>query len=265
MDILLGSDPEMFVKRDGEFISAHGMIEGTKKKPYVVRHGAVQVDGMALEYNTDPATTLKQWETAHVAVQEQMLGLIAPDLTLEATPTAFFSKEVFNTAPEEAKILGCEPDYNAYTERINGKPNGKVKFRTGAGHIHIGWTDDADIKSDFHLGECYALAKMLDFHLGIPSMLLDGDTNRRQLYGAAGCFRPKSYGMEYRTLSNFWIDTPELREWAYKATIRGIYAAHDHRHDYSFVTRHTIDTNDMAKAKQLTTNFELEVPNGFQI
>ena len=56
--ILVGCDPEVFVAKGGKFISAHGMIPGTKKAPHKVERGAVQVDGMALEFNIDPAASL---------------------------------------------------------------------------------------------------------------------------------------------------------------------------------------------------------------
>ena len=54
-EILIGCDPEVFVKKDGLFKSAHGLIKGDKKNPFKIRSGAVQVDGMALEFNIDPA------------------------------------------------------------------------------------------------------------------------------------------------------------------------------------------------------------------
>ncbi len=259
MKILLGADPEMFVQRDGEPISAWGMNEGTKEKPLIVPHGALQVDGMALEYNIDPVTTLEEWERNHTSVQESLLASIEDGLTLEAIPTAFFSEEVFNNSPEEALILGCEPDFNAYTERINPKPDGNVPFRTGAGHIHIGWTKNEDIKSPFHLGECYALTKSLDLHLGIPSLLMDGDSQRRILYGKAGCFRPKPYGMEYRTLSNFWIKTPKLRKWAYENTMRAIRSATDEDHWKPVWIESVINNNREDKAVAIVEDFNLEV------
>jgi hypothetical protein len=46
---------------------------------------------------------------------------------------------------------------------------------------------------------------MCDYLLGLPSLLEDNDTRRRELYGKAGACRLKSYGPEYRTLSNYWI------------------------------------------------------------
>jgi len=222
MKILLGSDPELFVMKEGAFISAHGLIDGDKKHPLPVKHGALQVDGMALEYNTNPASNLAEWERNHVSVQCSLRRKIGRGFSLKATPTAFFSEEVFNSTPDDAKILGCEPDFNAWTQDVNPAPNADVNFRTGAGHIHIGWTKNEDITDPFHLGECYALVKALDLYLGVPSVMMDGDSNRRQLYGRAGAFRPKSYGLEYRVLSNFWTKSSKLRAWAFNNTIAGI-------------------------------------------
>ena len=55
MEILVGCDPEVFVKKNNQFVSAHGLIRGDKKNPFPVKDGAVQVDGMALEFNINPA------------------------------------------------------------------------------------------------------------------------------------------------------------------------------------------------------------------
>ena len=247
MSILLGSDPELFVAKEGEFISAHGLIEGDKKHPHLVKCGAVQVDGMALEYNTNPAATVGEWEKNHVSVKRSLRYLLGGGYNIKATPTAFFSEEVFNSTPAEAKILGCEPDFNAYTQDINPAPNADVPFRTGAGHIHIGWTKDEDITDPFHLGECYALTKALDLFLGVPSVLMDNDVKRRELYGQAGAFRPKSYGLEYRVLSNFWTKSPKLRAWAFNNTIAGInWAKHS---SGGVLYMNIINDNNLLQAK----------------
>ena len=59
MQLLLGADPEAFVvlKDGGIPVSAHGLLPGTKDKPFPVEKGAVQVDGMAAEFNIEPAAT----------------------------------------------------------------------------------------------------------------------------------------------------------------------------------------------------------------
>ncbi len=43
----------------------------------------------------------------------------------------------------------------------------------------------------------------------MPAIILDKDKVRTRNYGKPGNFRPKPYGMEYRTLSNFWINDPQ--------------------------------------------------------
>lgn len=67
----------------------------------------------------------------------------------------------------------------------------------------------------------------MDLHLGVPSLVLDKDTERRKLYGKAGAFRPKPYGVEYRTLSNFWIWSEENIKWAWDQTNKAIQFVQD--------------------------------------
>ena len=43
--LLLGADPEIFIKINGLNVSAHGLLAGTKEKPQKVSRGAVQIDG----------------------------------------------------------------------------------------------------------------------------------------------------------------------------------------------------------------------------
>ena len=59
--ITIGCDPEFFVKENNKFVNAHGLIEGTKDFPQLVNKGAVQVDGMALEFNINPAKNSKEF------------------------------------------------------------------------------------------------------------------------------------------------------------------------------------------------------------
>jgi hypothetical protein len=223
MQILLGADPEVFVKDTrGRFRSAHGLIPGTKKEPYPVDDGAVQVDGMALEFNIKPAATEDEWVHNLSSVMAQLGKMVAPKYTLEIVPTARFHGNHMRAQPEEALELGCEPDYDAYTERQNGRPDGNTYMRTAAGHIHIGFTEGADPKDPAHMIRCITLVKQLDAYLGIPSLEWDKDTLRRRLYGKAGAFRPKPYGVEYRTLSNAWLKNEMLVRYVYRQTMRAI-------------------------------------------
>ena len=70
----------------------------------------------------------------------------------------------------------------------------------------------------------------MDFYLGLPSLLFDADTRRREMYGKAGCFRPKPYGAEYRTLSNAWLKSEELIRWVHRQVKTGMENVISGRH-----------------------------------
>ncbi len=56
-----GCDPEVFLMVGDKYVSAHGLFPGTKAEPFKVEKGAVQVDGLALEFNIDPAKTPEEF------------------------------------------------------------------------------------------------------------------------------------------------------------------------------------------------------------
>jgi hypothetical protein len=206
----VGADPEVFVKdKKGRFRSAHGLIPGTKQEPFKVKNGAVQVDGLALEFNIEPAETREEFVHNIGSVLGQLAAMV-PDYEIVIDPTAKFNGNHLNAQPEEALELGCEPDFNAYTENENPRPDNNTTMRTAAGHVHIEFCEGADPKDPEHIRRCCTLVQQLDAFLGLPSLLWDNDKKRRKMYGKAGAFRPKSYGVEYRTLSNAWLKDPAL-------------------------------------------------------
>lgn len=221
MQVLVGCDPEVFVKQNGKFISAHGLIRGDKKNPFKVDKGAVQVDGMALEFNIDPAYSENEFCTNVQAVFAQ-LARMCPDYEIVATPVADFSLEYIRSQPAEARELGCEPDFNAWLNVANAKPQAELPMRTASGHVHIGWGNDFNHGSVEHVEDCHAVVKQMDFYLGLPSLLYDNDTRRRSMYGKAGACRYKSYGVEYRTLSNAWLKSEKLMRWVYQQVQTGM-------------------------------------------
>lgn len=221
--IFVGADPEIFVKKNGVFESAHGLIVGDKKNPQKVHKGAVQVDGMALEFNIDPAANKEEFITNIRTVMSILEGMV-PEHQLQVAPVADFGFEYMRAQPAAALELGCDPDYNAWTVDVNPRPNGERPFRTAAGHIHIGFCDDGNPEANGYVNYCARFVRELDFYLGLPSLLLDqhpDSVRRRELYGKAGAFRPKAYGVEYRTLSNFWLGEEALMAWAYESAVKG--------------------------------------------
>lgn len=222
LQILVGADPEIFMFKDGKPISAHNMIPGDKKHPHKVPFGAVQVDGLALEFNIDPAKDEHEFVNNLTAVMATLKEMV-PGYDLRAIPVAEFGAKYLSEQPQEALELGCEPDFCAWTNGgVNPRPNGAADFRTGAGHVHIGWTNDVDPHDPQHMEACVMAAKQLDWALGLGSLMFDQDKKRRTLYGAAGCFRPKPYGVEYRTLSNAWLQSKELMAWVFRVTTKAM-------------------------------------------
>lgn len=119
---------------------------------------------------------------------------------------------------EAAKRFGCAPDYCAYDLKVNEVADGadQTNLRTAGGHIHFAHPIFEDPM------RIIAMIKLMDLHLGVPSILKDDSAEaaeRRHLYGKAGAHRPKNYpGGEYRALSNFWSQNEDGIKWVYAQT-----------------------------------------------
>lgn len=219
----IGCDPEVFLTKRGKPVSAYGLLEGTKETPHKTEGGAYQVDGMAAEFNTDPlplaqgpyswnnAQFFERWNQAILSQMRQLKEAVPKGVVLKQVPVMEFGKEFLDKQPEKAKELGCDPDYSAYTEQHNPMPDGERTFRSGAGHVHIGWGDGIPVTNKEHISICASFVKQLDATVGMLMTVIDRDPRRRELYGKAGAFRPKPYGVEYRTPSNVWLQTRDTR------------------------------------------------------
>lgn len=228
--ILLGADPELFMRNpnSGSFVSAHGLVPGTKHAPHKVPFGAVQIDGTALEFNIDPAATIEEFVYNIQTVKKTIAGFV-PGYNVVAEPVAVYDQEYFDwQVPGTAKELGCDPDFCGWNLEVNPRPEpGNRPIRTAAGHIHVGWTEGKDVYDKDHFEQCARIARQMDYYLGIHSLLWDTDGTRRELYGKAGAFRPKSYGVEYRVLSNRWLTSEGLIRWVYNQAQLAMIRAED--------------------------------------
>lgn len=254
MKITIGCDPEVFVRNKRNFVSGHELIPGTKAHPYKVPNGAVQVDGMALEFNIDPAKNQEEFVYNVEFLLNVLKEMIPNNLKIAIEPVAHFKENYMEKQPAISKLLGCEPDFNAYTGNANDAPEEHPTMRTAAGHIHIGWNKNNKKFDITHIEECQALVKELDYTLGIPSLLIDGNSERRKMYGQAGSYRPKPYGVEYRVLSNFWLKKELLIGWVYQQTYDTIINLMTKKYisyysKYGELAKYIINNNDIKKAK----------------
>ena len=221
MKLLVGCDPEIFLKdsKTGKHVSAHDIVPGTKKKPYPVKKGAVQHDGVALEINIDPASSADEFQDTLTTVLKEARELVPSNLEFDYTPAVEFDRTYFNSLPEDVRTLGCDPDYNAISGERNRIPDrerlGMPSLCTGAGHLALGWTKDADVFDEEHFWDCQQISLRLDKYFQSTKLLWDLDNTRHNLYGANAAFRPKPFGVEYRSLSNAWLGRPELWPWIF--------------------------------------------------
>lgn len=239
----IGADPEIFMGINGAFISAHDKIPGDKLAPHKVNNGAVQVDGMALEFNIDPAKNYKEFSNNLNVVQKILKDMIG-DYEFLNVSSVYFDELFTKNIPSHNLMLGCQPDYNGWTMEETPMPDQSKLMRTAGGHVHIGGINAKDPYEFHHFGECGRLARILDETVGVYSILWDKDDERRSMYGQAGCFRPKKYGMEYRTLSNSWIFKESTVKFVYDAVVRALKKFSDKDYQGDFSVREIINTSN---------------------
>jgi hypothetical protein len=209
--VLIGADPEVFLVDGDRIISAIGRVPGSKEEPHRTKSGWVQPDNVLAEFNIPPAASRDEFLNSIRAVMDdlQQFGQFVIQASHE------YSMAELREYGPAAFTFGCDPDFNAW---LNGEPNPRPRpdrvrgLRTAGGHIHVG--------AELAVARPLDVVRGMDILLGLPSVSLEQDTRRRSMYGGAGAFRLKSYGVEYRTLSNFWLKNDDLVTWAYDQTVR---------------------------------------------
>lgn len=217
----IGCDPElMLVDSSNKLKSCIPIVDGSKEAPKKVTKGAVLADNVSFEFNVDPATSAEEF------VKNIKTVLIASTKLIQKHNVKFVVRASANFPASElkdpaAQKFGCEPDFDAWTVSQNFIDDSAASksFRSAGGHIHIGSSKGSEFLLDFE-GKI-RMVKCMDALVGIPSILIDKDSTspaRRELYGKAGCHRPKDYGVEYRALGNFWVRSPALTKLMYDLT-----------------------------------------------
>ncbi len=217
----IGCDPELMIidKKSKELRSAIPIIPGSKHNPHPVKGGAILSDNVNLEFNTMPAKSAKEFIKSMKVVLVESVKIIGKDYKLVVKASSNFPASELKD--RRAQEFGCEPDFDAWKLEVNKVDAGSASkaFRSAGGHIHIGMTSKTKFLND-PMGKVL-MTKAMDIFTGIPSIFLDKDPtskDRRSLYGKAGCHRPKEYGVEYRALGNFWVESPELVTLMYDLT-----------------------------------------------
>ncbi len=223
----IGADVEMFLKSHGKYVAVQPYVKGTKKKPQPLPNsgGNVQRDNVAIEFGIVPSDNKDSFVRYVGSTLRDVVAVLPKDVSIEISSSADFPKDQLEH--KECKEFACSPDYNAWTmsKNVMSDTASEGTLRSCGGHIHYGFIPntinhflvDEDGKAAF--------IRLLDHLLGSVSVILDNSDasiKRRTLYGKAGCYRNTSYGVEYRTLSNFWIKSPLLTELMYELSVDAV-------------------------------------------
>ncbi len=215
--VYLGSDPEAFFERDGQIIGSEKVIPmkwETGVHPYMEQ---VARDGIQVELHPAPLTLGGAVPELRNLLAKffKYVDTVTPKTTVSFKELVEVSREELDSVSPESRMLGCQPSKNQY-ELPKAKVDGnRYRKRSAGGHIHLGLLGTGLMaQKDYR----ERLPMILDWVVGNTGVLLDRDTGqveRRRVYGQAGEYRLQKYGLEYRTLSNFWLRSPVLTELMY--------------------------------------------------
>lgn len=255
-EILVGSDLEVFVMeaQTHQPVSAIGLVGGTKEDPRKTEHGWVQEDNVLAEVNVTPSSTSEEFDHNLRGVVGDLQEILGDRYYLSFTSSAEF--EVKELSHPLALIAGCTPDFDAWNKCKNFPPDlSATSLRTAGGHIHLSW----DVEGEDVWYRNYTV-KAMDFYIGLPSLLLDEDDRRRSLYGKAGAHRLKSYGVEWRTASNFWARTPTLTQWAFNNSLEAIENRERFKSSDMSYVMDVINNGDKEKAHSIIKSEGIRMP-----
>ena len=251
----IGSDPEFFLKKGEEVIPSLGLFGGTKENPKPVPQLGdgffVQEDNVAVEFNI-PACKSKE------EFVDSILNIVNNSNLIMPKGVELFVASSYNFKAEQLdhpllKEFGCSPDFNAWTYLDNPSPScSDETLRSCGGHVAVG-------NKEF---DNFQFARALDITLGVPSVFLDNDTKRRELYGAAGAFRHTPFGIEYRSLSNFWTKTKETISFVYEGVERALDILTEAEgyipEEYGGIVQEAMNMGDISAANAICKEFNIK-------
>lgn len=259
-NLTIGADIEVFLqdKDTKEIVSAEGIIKGSKEAPFFFKKRnpffATSLDNVMAEFCIPPAKTAKEFNSNIQEALGYIQTSIPANLTTLAIPSAIINEKYLQTM--NAQLFGCEPDYNAWRfGDMNDRPDVLSGLRSCGGHVHVGYIMPEMNKS-------MALVRAMDIFLGLPSVLQEPENERKRLYGKAGAFRFKDYGAEYRTISNYYINSGSLIEWVFNNTVQAmefVESGYSLSFEEGDAIQTAINTNNHTLAKTMCDYFNVKL------
>ena len=214
--VKLGCDPEFFFKQNGQVIGSEKVIDIKNGLPMTNRVSKFIVDGVQAELNPAPNScraNLANEISYCFKVLRDKLKADHGDISASFAPVEEISREELESLDTSSRVFGCAPSMNTNPESRGSATlvdPSEYRYRSAGGHIHLGRLLPADgyYGTNAALDNPEALIPIMDVLVGNTCVLIDrdpGNIERRKVYGRAGEYRTPAHGVEYRTLSNFWL------------------------------------------------------------
>ncbi len=207
MHISYGADPEFFFEQNGAIIGSEKILANNPIKGLII-------DGVQAEMNPPAANSIKGLESNIKAIFTRLQAKLNDIKDVQVSFKSFVDvpRAELDSLSDSSRVLGCKPSLNVYMIPPMAVDAKTYTKRSTGGHYHFGLSHPI-YNPAIGVDERKRLIPILDMILGNTCVLIDRDPNqaeRRQVYGRPGEYRLTEYGLEYRTLSNFWLQHPGL-------------------------------------------------------
>lgn len=256
-------DPEVFIERDGKIVPGFEILPPKKKPGFANEGGGIfHEDGFQAEFSphanachetvaysmSHAINSMMEHANSKLHYTDRSRYTISDATFVELTP------ELLSHGTDDQVALGCDTSENVWGHPAFMTDNAReFPYRMAGGHIHLGKATDAKW---FH-SRAERIIRAMDVFLGVPSVaLLAGmeDPRRRQFYGRAGEFRYQKHGLEYRVLSNAYLQHPSITHLVLNLA-RGAFRLGTTNWESQFkydpeLVRHIINDHDVTLAKK---------------
>lgn len=220
----VGADIEVFMANPANavIVPCVEVFKGTKAEPYHPPSWDegyfVQEDNVMCEFNVPPIAGARNGQKV-MDKAKTYINKLAGTKKLQPVWNKVSHRFVLDDLKsKQAQTFGCEADYDAYAvgaRRVFPKADEASPWRSCGGHVHIG--------GDFKCPD-FVAALFAEYYMGI---MFNGlwtspgkKVRRKEWYGLPGIFRPKPYGIEYRTPDNYWLRDSDNIYYMYDAANR---------------------------------------------
>lgn len=266
MKLTIGSDFELLVKNLelNKIVPVPLKFGGSKVNPLGIGNGCHrQIDCVTAEFNIPPGTTKEEFLNSInycMTAGNRILSDINPALTLVAKSSNRFDQEDLDVS-DVYTTFGCSSSIDAWSRKSREACADEAKNLRSAGfHVWIG-LEDVDVDTELFL----RIVKSMDLFLGLPSLLIDQDQERRSIYGQAGDCRYKQIKeitlCEYRSLGSYMLSSKELISYVYDQTIKAVDFALYSKKEITDLVREAINEQNIDLAEELLATYNIKLPN----